>query len=360
VATASSEGTVKVWDLARCAEAVVNKYRGNTFHSRGLGVTFTADGKHIFAMDANDGARLWDATTGVESAVLGGFKRMINSPNAPAQKVMLAGTNAIATGVSRDGRFLVAGGADVIRVYDAGTRQELRTIQAFRATPVQGNKVDHRHGDLVCLALSPDGNRIFALGKDRDEKYRDQPALRVFDTATGKELSQFPSPPPSAGNLALSPDGRHLAGAVGNEVWVWDAATGIEVRRWATNSGGASWVTYRADGKEMATAGADGTVSTWDPESGRRLLRLKSQAAKVHVLAYHPDGVRLASGGEDGTVQVWDLEGGQEALSLRGHPGLVAGLAFSPDGRRLAAMGSGGEVTVWDAIPLDPNRPVSP
>jgi DNA-binding beta-propeller fold protein YncE len=234
-------------------------------------------------------------------------------------------------------------------VWDAATRREFRSIRAFVAL----GKDNSSYGEVTDLALSRDGNRIFAFAKDENRRYL--PALRVFDTASGEELLRFADPPVSVTNLAVSPDGCYVAAAVAGEVgevYVWDAATGEIVRKWLAHAGGTRWVAYRPDGRELATAGADGTICTWDAGTGRELLRLRSQAGTLYTVAYHPNGSRLASGGDDGTVQVWDLESGHEVLVLRGHWGMVAGLAFSPNGRRLVAMTMYGKVTIWDATPL--------
>jgi WD40 repeat protein len=260
---------------------------------------------------------------------------------------------AVATAVSKDGRFLFAGGGGTIRVWDAGTRAELRAIQAFHPEQRLSN-----YGEIKTLAVSQDGNRIFTFGYDCTEQSR-PPALRVFSTATGEELFHFPEPPGAVTSLAISPDDRWLAAAAGTEVCIWDAGTGAVVRRWSVPGGRVGWVAYHPGGRELATAGGDGVARTWDVETGRELLQFKTQTGTLYSVAYHPDGSRLASGGGDGTVQVWDLEGGHEALTLRGHSGMAAGLVFSPNGHRLAAMTENGAVTVWDATPRTP-RPLTP
>src|SRR5439155_20172219 len=99
------------------------------------------------------------------------------------------------------------------------------------------------------------------------------------------------------------------------------------------------WVSITPDGKRLASAGHDRTVSVWDLPSGKERFRLSGHGGDVTCLSFAPDGKTLASGAADGTVRVWalvgDRAGTQAALVARGDS--VDALAFSPDGKRLAA-----------------------
>jgi hypothetical protein len=107
--------------------------------------------------------------------------------------------------------------------------------------------------------------------------------------------------------VTYSADGTRLASGSWDEtVKVWDTASGKELR---SLKGHLNWiysVTFSPDGARLASASNDQTLKLWDAASGQELRTLKGHAGGATSVAFSSDGKRLASACWDGTVYVWD------------------------------------------------------
>ena len=110
-----------------------------------------------------------------------------------------------------------------------------------------------------------------------------------------------------------------------------------------------SAITWRSDGKELASVDQTGLINIWDVSNGQLKASLDGCAGTINSISWSPDGGRLAAGGDRRIIVVWDLASGEIVQSLWGHTASVQRVDWNPDGVRLASGGDDGRVLVWDS-----------
>ena len=110
----------------------------------------------------------------------------------------------------------------------------------------------------------------------------------------------------------------------------------------------ASSVTVSADGKTIASGGADGEVVIWSVARRRPVAPAVRVGSDVRSLAFSPEGEFLAVGTEAGAVALVDVASGGTEGSLEGHDGPVTSLVFDSRERLRSASGFDGRVLLWD------------
>lgn len=115
--------------------------------------------------------------------------------------------------------------------------------------------------------------------------------------------------------------------------------------------GGIISLAWSADGRMLASGGADGSIRIWDAASGELQRIIHAHSSGVNALAWQPGKSTLASAGGDAAIQFWDPESGAARRSIS--TTAVHSLLWSPDGKKLAGVNSKMEeitkVQVWDA-----------
>jgi eukaryotic-like serine/threonine-protein kinase len=201
------------------------------------------------------------------------------------------------------------------------------------------------------VAFSPDGRRA-ASGSDGG-------AVKIWDTATGKEMFPVMGHRKTVHAVAFHPSGKTFGTAsIDNIVSIWDCGSGEELYRIAGAAGTLHSIAFSRDGKWLAVAGNDDSIVLCDAADGKERKRFPAFDQKspmngghrntVNGVAFSPDGKRLASASADKTVIVWNVAEGKQERKLEGHSGRVYDVAFSPDGKLLASSDdSSSTIIVW-------------
>src|SRR5580704_3477011 len=105
---------------------------------------------------------------------------------------------------------------------------------------------------------------------------------RMWDAATGKEISAFKGPDVTFTSVAFSPDGaRVLTGSDNKTSRLWDAATGKEIRAFKGHKHDVTSVAFSRDGARVLTGSLDETARLWDAATGRELRAFKGGQSAV-------------------------------------------------------------------------------
>ena len=106
-------------------------------------------------------------------------------------------------------------------------------------------------------------------------------------------------------------------------------------------------VAFSPDGKEIATAGDDGTIIIWDEQTSKQRLKFKAHPGKVFQLLYTRDGSRIVSCGDNPMIRVFDTQTGEFLFTLEGHQKPVQSLILSDDGTTLVSTSDDHSVRLW-------------
>ncbi len=331
LATASDDGTAKIWDLERRPDRTVVPAPpgavpldvGASFESESANewgerrtklLMITAQGD-LESIAAGDG-RTWTS------------QRAFSGPIVAAR---LGPDGRKIAGVSNDGSLTIA--------------------------DVAGNKT----------AVIPDGLKIAAEGfplafdlqgqilVTRERSTRD---LLAIDTLSGRIKYRLASRSAGleASDLTFFSDGLRVASLnlSSGKTFVWDLghARAHTSERQTPNASPVS-IAVSPKGNLLATGDLSERIQFIDADTLALTTTLLGHSHGVVRLAFSPDGRRLASGDTSGTVKLWDVATGEELVELPGLGGGARFLRFAPDGLTLvgATVENGGRFVVWHGRP---------
>jgi WD40 repeat protein/serine/threonine protein kinase len=390
LASASTDGTILVWDAA------TGKVAGSSLVSPDGMVTdlaFTPDGSSLVSARSTGQATLWDLNTRQPLELpVASVGKVVSVAFAPdGRRLALATTNGTVflwdvtagqvigqplqtyrnsvrdVAFSTDGKWLAVGGDD-------------NNVVIWNLETLEPLLLSGHQDSVLAVAFSPDGTQLASGGGDG--------AILLWELGDAAHLvSQLNQHEEPVYSLAFSTDGRRLAsGSADATVVLWDLTTFQPIgRSLAGHAGAVSAVAFSPDGQtlvsgsyddalivwdvalrlpvhtrpitglafspdsaRLASASLDRTVSLWDIATGRAVgAPLMGHQAPATAVAYSPDGNTVASADGDSIIILWDVRSGQ-ATTLAGHQKLVTSLAFSPDGRTLASASADGTLRLWE------------
>ncbi len=316
-ATTSEDRVVRVWDL-QGKPVPGYTLRGHTHFV--FSGAFTRDGSRLVTASSDMTLRVWDMRPRSRGVELRGH-----------------------TSAARQARFM----PDAARVVTAGFDRRVLLFDAETGRRLDGGRFTATHQDRVNdLALSPEGGRFVTVSRDRTAK------LWSLDPASPPRiLARSPDEPVPQSHddevlsAAFSPDGtRIVTTSRDSTARIWDAETArpaAGIPPLLHTDGKPVWgAVFSPDGRLVLTAGQDERAGIWDAASGKNMLWLmpgEGRRAAINSATFSPDGRLVATASDDRTLRVWEVATGQQVGSPLAHDDQVVSVAFAPSGDYLVS-----------------------
>jgi len=202
---------------------------------------------------------------------------------------------AIATAFSSDGLTMVVVIPGQVLLYD------ITTDSLSKSFPLPGLQIDS-------VALS-NSKQTIALADSSG-------SVRLLTISDGTVTQTLPGSGKVL-DLRFSPDDRILANAAGSDINLFDAHSGILIKKLTKHDAAVNTIAFSANGRLLASGSDDRTAIIWDTESGKSKHILKGHDQTVRAVAFSPDGSLLASGSGNASVVLWDVASGHLSRVLR-------------------------------------------
>lgn len=254
---------VSVWETATGKEVI--RLAGPPQKLTAL--AFSPDGTKLVAgSDTTSAPPVWDVRTGKLLFTLDGQSGFIR-----------------AVAFSPDGTRIATGGS-----FDGG----LHLWDARTGAAVSPGRRDFE-GETLSLRYSPDG-RLLVSGEGDLVRIRDAATLEPR-----RELTGFTGNPTG---FAFGPDDMLAASDTDGTARVWDLGSGKELAVFRAHRGPVNQIAFSPDGTRIATGGEDGTTRLWEPRTGTETFQFVGHTSLVSGVSFSPDGRLLATASPDGTV----------------------------------------------------------
>ena len=330
LATSSSDGTVRLWELSERNPGVL-RHALIGHQGKVTAMAFSPDGDRLATAGQDGTVRLWTLTASDPSQ---GALVLVGNPGKAVWPILK---------FSPQGELLLAEGP---LVPGEPPKHTLHLWEITAADPSATLRVIQEHTDHVLDgAFTPDGRWLYTGARDR--------MLYAWDLSQDELLfpaweKRFPG---YVVNVKIHGAGNLLAtGAWGGETSLWqiDADGSLTVQQTKSSSsttfsrGGKWWVTNKSRTGQVILADLDDDA----PEPREQVLEVGDLTS---VVGFSPDDRWLCTSG-GAAAQIWDLEA-EVATSKRfanGHDGPTRWV-MSPDVRWLVSLSTADRTArLWD------------
>jgi WD40 repeat protein len=270
--------------------------------------------KLLLGDDGSDEYMIWDIESGQET--------WIKTP-----------WNVLSLAPSPDGHIVACGRRNGIDLYRFGSKERVRTFTL-------------PHTNITALAYSPDGKQL-AIGSDNNASAYYSVTFQVLDLETGTSRFSLFTPVDSSPFAVCDPDGKHIyTRASGSTIKIWDTASGKEVLRITGDWRDIRYAGISPDGRYLAGALADSDIiKIWDAVTGAEVHSIATGFSdEIEALHFRCGGNKIIALAMDHGPHVFDAKTGRYITSLPGKNLRRQPNFNSSDDRYFAVIGDSGDI----------------
>jgi WD40 repeat protein len=358
--TGSSDGLAQVWSVTDGSQFRRFPPQGAT--SEVLSVAYSPPDRAQVLTGSRDGtARLWD--------VIGGSQIRSFPCGEPVAGVAFLG----------DGSTFLTGSGRTMRVWDASDPSwpfwesswgsqigEIASVSSVSYSAASGIVAGGSTDGWVVLRREDDGttDQVLLAGDGPIASIASPESAGAFLTAVGapenvpKVWRQLPCDTSFTGHtgpvkaVAFSPGMRVvLTGSDDRTARLWNTTGGPAIQTFAGHTAEVRAVAFSPDGMRVLTGSLDGTARLWDRATGLPIGGpFLGSGGAVRSVAFKPDDEsRFLTGSDDGAARLWNVTNRTVVRTFSGHAAPVTSVAFSsPDGRKVLTGSLDGTAKLWN------------
>lgn len=331
LASAGADGKIKIWDLESDSDGPVAEVLGHQRQARWVG--WNPDGSaNVASYSTDKSICFWnlDAQVSEQTRVVETLEPMASLSWGPDGH-RLAGAS---TQVSESAK---------IRIWDAATGDLL-------GEPFPGGEFTSWSRENRMLCTPPDRWSVLVV----------DPGTEFDMMLVREDRPESPEPGVVKGSgVCWSPDGRWLAMATFDGVYIWDYALRVAGEVPADRKEGDRWarsLVWHPDSSKLAVVyrGSIHEIVVYHFDRDRKTLRPLWRKRRPQIgysypgeLAWSPGGDLIAMGDADNSIRLWNAVSGELVSTHRGHTSGVSGIDWNPTGSRFVSASADGTLRIW-------------
>eukprot|EP01104_Vermistella_antarctica_P010853 TRINITY_DN2938_c0_g1_i1.p1 TRINITY_DN2938_c0_g1~~TRINITY_DN2938_c0_g1_i1.p1 ORF type:complete len:547 (+),score=107.35 TRINITY_DN2938_c0_g1_i1:163-1803(+) len=280
-------------------------------------VAFNSSGSTLATGSNDKMIKLWDARSGNLKATLPGSMGSV-----------------MCVKFSSNGKFVLGASTDnAARIWDLDQCRVRHTLTGHI-------------GKVFTAVFSSDSQKVITGSHDR--------TIKVWDLAKGyciRTIFCFSS----CNDICMTMDGSMAcSGHLDGHVRFWDTKNGDCAQELTSlHSKQITSVSLHPDGRTLLTSSRDNTLKMVDIRTFEQVQSYAHPDYRLGVnwakASFSADGRYVASGGADGTMFIWDTFKGSLNTTLRNtHTTTVTSSAWNPNGHQMASVDRGGSLVLWE------------